>query len=707
MRIAVDTGGTFTDLIVEGDDGRLGVHKAPTTTEDPTIGIFDALGDAARRRGTTVEALLASSATFIHATTRAINAVLTGRTARMAYLCTAGHRDTLLFREGGRIEIFNFTVEYPDPYVPRSLTFEVPERLAHDGGVVTPLDEAAAVETIRALRRHAIEAVGVCFLWSTVNPAHERRVGVLLEEHLPGVPYTLSHVLNPTLREYRRASSTCIDASLKPVMSGYLAGLGRRLRDTGFAGRFLVVTSQGRVKDADFVAGAPIHAIHSGPAMAPIGGRHFARADADADTAIVTDTGGTSFDVGLVRDGRIPWTRETWLGEPFRGHMTGFPSIDVKSIGAGGGSIAWVDDGGMLHVGPDSAGAEPGPACYGQGGTRATVTDAALIAGLLDPAYFLAGRMALDPEASRAATLRDVARPLGLGIEDAAVAVMDVVTESMVQAIESITVHQGVDPRSAVLVAGGGAAGLNAVAIARRLGCRELLVPDVGAVLSAAGSLIAELGDDYAATLPMTARTFDRQAVNAVLEALAERCAEFVAGPGSGAVTHETTFFAEARYSHQVWEIEVPLRGVRFESAADIATLVEDFHAAHERHFAVRDPGSDIELTHWHARVRCRLRESTSGPVVGSKARIGEDGTRRVVFPGVGAAEASVRDFGALRDGETLVGPAIVESPFTSVAIEPGVVFARTASGGLRMSPRTSSARGIDEARAHRAARRW
>ena len=703
MRIAVDTGGTFTDLVVEDDDGRLDVFKASTTPDDPTVGIFDALSVAAVARETSVAALLASTATFIHATTRAINAVLTGTTARTAYLTTEGHRDTLLFREGGRIEIFNFTVEYPDPYVPRSLTFEVPERIGYDGTIITPLNESALIETIATLRKKKVEAVGVCLLWSIVNPAHERRIGKLLDEHLPGVPYTLSHEVNPTLREYRRASSTCIDASLKPIMSDYLHGIERRLRDTGFAGRFLMVTSQGGVKDGAYVADAPIHAINSGPAMAPIGGRHFAQVDFGSDTAIIADTGGTSFDVSLVRDGRIPWTRETWLGEVYRGHMTGFPSIDVKSIGAGGGSIAWVDDGGMLHVGPDSAGADPGPACYGRGGARATVTDAALVIGLLDPAYFLGGRMALDVDASRAALKRDVAQPLGLNVQDAAVAVMDVMTENMVQAIEGLTIHQGVDPRSAVLVAGGGAAGLNAVAIARQLGCTEVVVPDVGAVLSAAGSLMADLGDDYSATLPTTAGTFDRDAVNQVLDDLAQKCTAFIAGPGKDAVSHVTTFFAEARYSHQVWEIEVPLSSPRFETAADVERLVADFHAAHEAMFAVRDPGSDIEVIHWHARVRCRLRDADFGVADRAVTNVSPGGTRNVVFPGVGEVQAKVLDFHTLKTNATLIGPAVIESPFTSVAIEPDVSFERTMAGSLRIKLRGQA----DEGAARLAARRW
>jgi N-methylhydantoinase A len=280
-----------------------------------------------------------------------------------------------------------------------------------------------------------------------------------------------------------------------------MAGLSQRLRESGFAGRVLVVTSQGGVMDADDVANAPIHLINSGPSMAPVSGRWFAVQDEGNDTAVIADTGGTTYDVSLVRRGRIPWSRETWIGQPFRGHMTGFPSVDVRSIGAGGGSIAWIDDGGMLHVGPNSAGAVPGPACYGQGGSKPTVTDAALVLGYIDPDFFLGGSMTLAPEAAEAAIARDVAAPLGLTLDEAAAAMIAVATENMVQAILDITVNQGIDPREAVLVGGGGAAGLNSVLIARRLETPRLLIPEVGAALSAAGALMSDLTAQFHATL--------------------------------------------------------------------------------------------------------------------------------------------------------------------------------------------------------------
>ena len=325
MRFAVDTGGTFTDLVVEDDDGRLRMFKAQTTPHDPIIGVLDSLQVAADATGLARAELLGRGSMLIHGTTRAINAIVTGNTARTALLVTQGHPDILVLREGGRHEVFNFNIPFPKPYVPRSLTFEMPERIGPDGAIIATLDEAAVVETLKQLPAHGVEAIAVCLLWSIVNPAHEERIGALIEQHLPGMPFTLSHALNPSLREYRRASSAAIDASLKPLMSRYMRDLEARLRDAGFGGRVFVVTSQAGVIDAAEGAETPIHLINSGPAMAPVAGRHYVAADVGTETAVVADTGGTTYDVSLVRGGRIPWTRETWIGTPYVGHMTGFP----------------------------------------------------------------------------------------------------------------------------------------------------------------------------------------------------------------------------------------------------------------------------------------------------------------------------------------------------------------------------------------------
>ena len=275
MRITVDTGGTFTDILFENKNGAISVFKVPTTPDNPSVGILNGLKKAAESINISIEYLLSNLTTFTHATTYAINAILTKKTAKTAFLCTEGHRDILLFREGGRIEIFNFTVEYPDPYVPRSLTFEIPERINYDGSISKNLDDKSLLKVINKLKKLNVESIAVCFLWSTVNPIHENNVAKFLEEKLPNIPYSLSHKVNPTLREYRRASSTCIDASLKPIMSKYLLNLKTNLEDKGFRGQFFMVTSQGGVKNIELSSNSPIHLINSGPSMAPVGGNFY------------------------------------------------------------------------------------------------------------------------------------------------------------------------------------------------------------------------------------------------------------------------------------------------------------------------------------------------------------------------------------------------------------------------------------------------
>jgi N-methylhydantoinase A len=310
MRFATDTGGTFTDLVVEDDHGRISMYKASTVPSDPAAGVLAALTLAAEDRGLSLQELLALGDTFIHGTTHAINAIITGRTAKTALIVTKGHRDILTFREGGRIEPFNHTVAYPKPYVPRALTYEAPERIIYNGEILEPLDEPAVIGVIEQIKAEKAEAVAVCLLWSTINPKHEDRIAALLAEHMPGIPFSLSHEVNPTLREFRRASSAAIDASLQPLMSNYLGGLTARLKDAGFSGEVMVLTSGGGMMSAEDVSAAPVRVINSGPSMAPIAGRYYADCDFTGRNAIVADTGGTTYDISLVRDGRVPMTRE-------------------------------------------------------------------------------------------------------------------------------------------------------------------------------------------------------------------------------------------------------------------------------------------------------------------------------------------------------------------------------------------------------------
>ena len=681
LRFAIDTGGTFTDLMVFSDAGVLSMHKASTTPKDPVAGVLDSLRMAAEAAKEPLQSYLARGELLMHGTTHAINAIVTGSTARTAFITTAGHPDTLVIREGGRMEPFNFTIAYPEPYVPRALTYEVPERMTVNGWAKTLLDEAAVIEVLEQIKAAKAEAIGVCFLWSVVNPAHELAVGALIEWHLPGIPYTLSHKINPSIREYRRAISTCIDASLKPIMGAYMRGLESRLREAGFNGRVLVVTSQGGVMDAAHAAEAPVHLINSGPSMAPVAAKAYAEAG-DTETLIVGDTGGTTFDVSLVRRGRIPRSRETWLGQPFRSHMTGMPSVDVKSIGAGGGSIAWVDAGGLLDVGPISAGAVPGPVCYRRGGTRPTVTDAAVALGFIDAEFFLGGKMSLDKQGAIDAIKRDVADPLKCDVETAAEAIMSLATEHMVQAIMDITVNQGIDPSEATFVAGGGAAGLNCVAIARRLGCRRVLVTEAGAALSASGALISDLSAHYQAMFHTLSESFDQAGVNRVLQTLLDECADFAKSAGAGTAATQIDWSCEARYIEQAWEIEVPLRKGRFENAQDTAALVDDFHQMHQDKFAVSDPHAPIETVTWNAEVRCRIGSNEPGRLA-PDYRAETLPSRRVRYVGAGWVNSKVYRLEAIPSGVTIHGPAIIESDFTSIVIEPSSNAVRDTMGNL------------------------
>lgn len=690
MRFATDTGGTFTDLVVEDDQGALRMYKASTTPDDPVAGVMEALKVAADDYGLSLQDLLSKGDMFIHGTTHAINAVITGNTAKTAFITTEGHRDILLMREGGRSDPFNHRQAYPKPYIPRALSYGVTERIDAEGRVVKALDVDSVLQIIEQLKIQKVAAISVCLLWSVLNPDHELKIAALLDEHLPDVPYSLSHQLNPVMREYRRASATSIDASLKPLMSSYLGGLVQRLRDAAYDGRVLVLTSQGGMVDAEQLAQAPIQTLNSGPSMAPVAGRYYGAIDCDHDRPrdiIVADTGGTTYDVSLVRDGHIPMTRDMWLGAPYLGHLTGFPSIEVTSVGAGGGSVAWVDKGGLLHVGPQSQGSEPGPACYQRGGELATVTDAAVALGYLDPDYFLGGKMQLDSEAANSVIQKNIADRLGISLMEAAAAIMTLATENMAQAIIEISIGQGVDPAQAVLIGGGGAAGLNSIFIARRLGCPELIIPELGATMSAAGATMADLSTEYRQAYFARTSDFDYQKANEVVARLINKCQVFIDTAGKDSLKHTIKLTVEARYENQVWEIDVPLPPQPFDSDADLQVFIQAFHDAHQRIFAFHDQGSTIEIVNWAAKVNCPLRENTAGRL----AEEAQDGllraTRLAFFDGFGSVKTPVYRFGAMTVNKSFQGPAIVESPFTTIVIDPPSKFQRSDNGNLIIKP--------------------
>ena len=671
-RITCDIGGTFTDVVVSDSSGGLTVAKALTQPAHLFGGLRAALELAAQQLQEPLAALLARTSLFIFSTTQATNAILEGTTARTAFLCTAGFPDILVRREGGSLRPYDYTRPFPDPYIPRRLTFEIPERIDADGNVVLELDEAGARERLAEARALGVQAVSVCLLWSTANPAHELAMARLIEGELPGVPYSLSHRTNPIVREYRRASGTSIDASLKPLMQSHLPEIASGLEAEGFAGELLAASSAGGVVPVSELIESPLWSVRSGPSLAPVAARTVARAETGSAEVIVCDTGGTSFDVSLVRGGDLVFTSETWLGEPFCGHLTGLSSVDVRSIGAGGGSIAWVDAGGLLRVGPESAGADPGPACYGRGGTRPTVTDAALVLGYVDPDRFLGGAMALQGRAAQDA-LSGLGDELGVGLREVAHAVLAVANERMIAAIGELTVNEGVDPRDSTLVAGGGAAGLTILPIARELGCREVLIPRAAGVLSAFGGQHSDIVREVTAPFVTNSQAFDFDGVRATLDALRARMLDFESELPEGLLGNaQRRYFVDARYAYQVWDLSIPLEQEQIADEQALGSLLESFHEAHERIFAVREPGQRIEMSQWKGRVTV---ETTKPPVAANRRAIPAartPRTRRAFFPELGEIEIPVHLGSELEPGANIEGPALVIEPETTIVVYPG-----------------------------------
>ncbi len=687
MRLATDTGGTFTDLAVQDDDGKVHLFKASTTPHDPSLGVIDVLCVGAAHFELSLDDFLKRAEIFIHGTTHAINALVTGNTARTALMVTAGHRDILTLREGGRSDPFDFSVPYPAPFVPRGLTFEIEERVGADGNIVLPIDKDMARAQIAKIKALDVEAIAVCLLWSVTNPAHEIALQSLIAEELPDVPVTLSHQVNPMLREYRRTMSTAINASLQPIMTKYMDGLEAALKLAGYIGPTYVLTSQGGMTDIDSVRTTSILSVNSGPSMAPVGARAIVYAERPdcLDDVVIFDTGGTTCDVSLVRSGRIPKTRESWLGEPYRSDMTGFPSVDVRSVGAGGGSVAVVDDGGILHVGPQSSGADPGPACYARGGKDCTVTDAALVLGYIDPEFFLGGAIKLEPEAALSALDLHVADPLKLKRDEAAAAVMHVATENMVQAINDITVKQGIDPAKAICVAGGGAAGINAVAIAGRLGTSQLIIPMVGAALSAFGATRTNISKEFSLVAYAHTGRYDTETAKNTVNQLLQSCETFFGQSKKSEVSQLRKFSVEARYPSQIWEIDIDIDPDEM-AAGQLENFKAAFHKEHERLFAYCELDADIEIVGW--RVVAELKDEHPKPFLNATASSATlTRQRSVYFSSTGRTLAPVHNMTALAVGQRLCGPAIVETALTSIAIDPGAQFHRSNHGNLIVNP--------------------
>ena len=677
-RIGVDIGGTCTDFVLESEHERF-AYKYPTTPGDLVSGVLRGLEEISASRGRSLASLLGDLSMIVHGTTVATNALLTGNVARTALLVTEGHRDIMVLREAGRfgLPLFDYGIPNPEPFIERALTFEIPERVDAGGAIVRALDESRVVEVAERLIEEGVEAVAVCFLWSIANPCHEVRVESLLERHAPELQVSLSHRVNPCVREYRRASSTCMNAALTPLVGEYVDHLRDTLRENGFGGEVWLGTSEGTILPAERIA--PIHQVRSGPALGPVAAASALEEEgAEAPLAILIDAGGTTFDVSLLREGRAARSQETWIGQPYIGHMTGFPAVDVRSIGAGGGSIARLEEGTLLRIGPQSAGAFPGPACYGRGGGDATLTDASVILGFQDLGRFTGipheeGRSLAEDVIARA-----VAEPLGIGVEHAAEAMFQVFLEECAAAIVEMSVEQGVDPRGAWLVATGGSAGIAASALAKRLGCGPVLFPATAAVNCAAGGLLSDISQRFSVTRPVLGEEVNETLVAEVAAELEAQYARFACELRVPPRDLRVDFSVVAKYHNQSWEIEVPFRPEHHRTRE---TLTARFHAEHERHHHHCDPGSEVAFVTWQALAT--LASVATRAVLTAPAEAGPCTRRGVRFPGQGVREVDVIGVSALAPARIRAGPVIVETPLTTIVVDPESSITASESGSL------------------------
>jgi len=661
-RVGVDVGGTFTDLVAVDDAGRATLAKVASTPEDPSLGVLEGLALLADRLGRALPDLLADAERIVHGTTVATNALLERKGARLGLLTTEGHRDVIEMREGLKDDRYNLRVPPPQQLVPRHLRLGVSERLRADGRVEIPLDRQSLERAIAALAQAEVEAVAVCYLHAWRDGSHERLTREAVERAMPGVYVSLSCEVLPQIKEFERVSTTVVNAYVGPALSRYLRRLEGRLAEAGYSGPTLIIQSHGGVAPIAESSRLAAGAVLSGPAGGVAGSAYAARLLGEGDL-IPFDMGGTSTDISMIIGGRPTLV----MGRRVAGHRVALNSLDIASIGAGGGSIARVDRGGILHVGPESAGAVPGPACYGAGGTEATVTDANLVLGYLDPASFLGGRRALDRGAAEAA-VDHIAAALGLDRLAAARGIHRVVNTTMAEGVRLVSVRRGVDPRRFALLAFGGAAGLHATAIARQLDLGRVVVPRVAAVLSAWGMLATDLRFEVARTHIGDTAGLQGAAVKALFDNMEAEGLARLRASFDGPV--DTARSVDMRYGEQVFEITVPLDDVDWTAADPLPQIVDRFHRCHEAlyTYALRD--QDPVLVNARAVVAGILSELPQEPQLPAGPPAPPRAERRIYLDDW--VTAPVWNFDELVPAQAIEGPAVVESGMTTVLLRPG-----------------------------------
>lgn len=663
--LGIDVGGTFTDLAVVVND-EVSMFKTPTTPRNPAEGIRNGLEQIAQSFGVDVGTLLAATDQFVHGTTVATNAVIQYRGAKTALLTTEGFRDALEMKRCHRKGQWDFFTPQPPLIVPRHLRRGIRERILFDGSVDAPLDESQLMaEVDQLVQRHGVEAIAICFLFSFKNNTHEAKAARLIRQRYPDIFVTASHEISPQIREYERTCTTVVNAFVGPVLSNYLDNLGKFLESGGLAREYQVIQSNGGVTTASAAGQHGARALLSGPAGGAIGGLMLAESTGEHNL-IIADMGGTSFDLTLIQERQLQLVSETEIA----GYTISLPMIGIHTIGAGGGSIGHIDDSGLLKVGPRSAGALPGPACYRRGGTEPTVTDANLILGFISPDYFLGGAMALDLALARQAVEEHLAKPLGLTIEQGAQAIFEIVNSNMVDAIQVITVQKGYDPRDFALVAAGGASPIHTGVLARSLGIRRVMVPKASSVFCALGGLQADAKYDYVSTFLAHTSTIDVAKLAAEFGRLVKQGINRLEQDGIAESRRYFEFSLDMRYIGQHWDISVPV--VMRNGVPDLAAAAAEFHKRHDMLHGYKMEDRETEV------VNCRLMAIGRNPPIPmkSKALAGDDAShaqkgKRTAYFGVerGFLSVPVYDGDRLLPGNRVSGPAIIERSNTTVVV--------------------------------------
>jgi N-methylhydantoinase A len=665
MRIASDIGGTFTDLVyIDEKTGAIGVTKSSSTPKDFAIGVLDTLRKAeADARGTTF---------FVHGSTVIINALTERKGVKTGLITTKGFRDVLEITRANRPDLYNLYYTKPKPFVPRYLRREVAERVNYKGEVLTPLNSDDVYREVEILRAEGVEAIAVCFIHSYANPRHEIECGEIIRYVAPDIPITLSHQITQEWREYERTSTAVLNSYVHPIAHAYLDNLQGNLVEMGMDSQVLhVMQSNGGSATFEMGKAAPINLVESGPVAGIIGAAYIGEQIGESNV-IGLDIGGTTAKTSLVENGAPRITTEYRIEHrrDYAGYPILAPTIDIVEIGAGGGSIAWIDKAGALRVGPVSAGADPGPACYGWGGDQPTVTDANVLAGRINPDYFLGGEIPLDVRKAEAA-MRPIAEAFKVSIEEAAMGVIRIADANMINALKLVSVRRGYDPRDFVLVAFGGGGAMHAGALMRELRVKKVIIPTEPAVFSAWGMLMTDLRRDYIRTQIVRTDQVAPEHLDAIYTEMEAQARQDLAAEHVAKGEMEIQRFADMRYKGQEHTVKVPLPAGRITDRV-IPGINERFHALHEQSYTFR-LDTPVELVNYHVTALGRVKKPEIIKLNGGRGTLDEarKGTRQVNFDELGFQVAAIYERSLLPVGVAIKGPAVVEEPASTTVVFP------------------------------------